>query len=163
VDQLPITNQYQTSYGVTFSLSGGSTPFLEAVGSTDVGNGFINDNLGIADTAAAGFASQLGNYYLRIGTTSLALLAPTTARVRSTASPGFGRLVTAPAIFIALNCRLPAAKPMALAWPLIIFHRPAYRRFRSQVKRFFCFVVWLRSVLADLGRKPHSVYRTYFR
>jgi hypothetical protein len=70
-DQLPISNQYQSQFGVTFALSNGTTPFLEAVGSADSGNGFINDNLGVADTAAFGFASQLKSFYLRIGTTTL--------------------------------------------------------------------------------------------
>jgi hypothetical protein len=70
-DQLPISNQYQTQFGVTFSLNNGSTPFLEAVGTADAGDGFINDNLGVADTAAPGFANQLKNFYLRIGTATL--------------------------------------------------------------------------------------------
>jgi hypothetical protein len=72
VDQLPISTQYQSQFGVIFGLSDGTTPFIEAVGSADVGNGFFNDNLGTFDVAAPGFANQLKNFYLRIGTTSLA-------------------------------------------------------------------------------------------
>jgi hypothetical protein len=70
-DQLAISNQYQSSFGVTFSLSSGGVPFLEKVGDSDSGRGFYNNNLGVYDTAAPGFASQLGNYFLRIGTAGL--------------------------------------------------------------------------------------------
>ncbi|MEI6299867.1 MAG: PEP-CTERM sorting domain-containing protein [Betaproteobacteria bacterium] len=70
-DQVAISNQYQAGFGVTFSLSTGAVPFLEQVGDTDPGRGFYNTGLGVYDAAAAGFASQLGNYFLRIGTGSL--------------------------------------------------------------------------------------------
>ncbi len=71
-DQLAIASQYQGLFGVTFSLSTGGTPFLEAVGSADVGNGFVNDNLGgLPDVAATGYTNQLKNFFLRLGTTTL--------------------------------------------------------------------------------------------
>jgi hypothetical protein len=71
-DQLAIFSQYQGLFGVTFSLSTGGTPFLEAVGSADVGNGFVNDNLGgLPDVAASGYTNQLKNFFLRLGTTTL--------------------------------------------------------------------------------------------
>jgi len=74
-DQLAISNQYLTDHGVTFSLlnanNSSSTPFLEAVGNTDVGNGFtyLDNNIPTADKAAPGFEAELGNYYLRFTTT----------------------------------------------------------------------------------------------
>jgi hypothetical protein len=71
-DKLAISNQYEALFGVTFSTSTGGTPFLEKVGGTDSGDGFINDNRGDnPDIAAIGFESQLGDYYLRLGTVDL--------------------------------------------------------------------------------------------
>ncbi len=70
-DKLAISNQYQTDFGVTFSLSTGGTPYLEQVGTSDSGNGFLNDVLNQYDRAATGYESQLGNYFLRIGTGGL--------------------------------------------------------------------------------------------
>lgn len=70
-DQLPIASQYQSPFGVTFSLSTGGTPFLERAGAGDAGHGFLNNGLGVFDAAATGFASQLQSYYLRIGTGTL--------------------------------------------------------------------------------------------
>jgi len=70
-DQLAIASQYQSLFGVKFGLSTGGTPFLEAVGSADVGNGFVNDNLGLPDVAAAGYTNQLKSFFLRLGTTTL--------------------------------------------------------------------------------------------
>lgn len=71
-DQLAITSQYQSAFGVTFGLSPGGSPTLEKTGDSDVGNGFRNDQLGLFDKAAAGYESVLGNCFLRMGTTELA-------------------------------------------------------------------------------------------
>lgn len=69
-DQLAISAQYQANYGVNFSLQGGGTPFLEKTGAGDIGHGFWNEGPDTFDTEAAGFAGQLGNYFLRFGTTT---------------------------------------------------------------------------------------------
>ena len=75
-DKLAISTQYATDYGVTFGLDtdgNGSideTPHLEQVGSSDTGYGFVNNNLGQYDSAASGFESRLGNYFLRFGTSN---------------------------------------------------------------------------------------------
>jgi hypothetical protein len=64
-DQLAITGQYRASYGVTFSLSDGSAPVLEELRGFDPGYGF---SVGVLrDVAAPGYESQLGHYFLRIG------------------------------------------------------------------------------------------------
>lgn len=67
-DKLTIQNQFASSFGVTFSLSNGGYPTLEAVGSVDTGNGFLNQSLNLYDAAAPTFEAALGNFYLRIGT-----------------------------------------------------------------------------------------------
>lgn len=74
-DQLAISSQYEPLYGVTFSTSTGGTPYLEAVGPSDPGYGFVNGFLGggtaNADLANPGYEAQLGNYFLRLGTGGL--------------------------------------------------------------------------------------------
>jgi hypothetical protein len=71
-DQLAITTQFVASTGVAFSLSDGDTPFLEQTGGADAGNGFENDQLGgMPDVEVPANAGELGNFYLRIGTTDL--------------------------------------------------------------------------------------------
>lgn len=67
-DKLTIQNQFASDFGVTFSLSNGSFPKLEAVGGADTGNGFFNQALNLNDTAAPTFETALGSFYLRIGT-----------------------------------------------------------------------------------------------
>ena len=69
-DQLAISTQYQAAYGVTFSLQDGGTPYLEQTGTGDSGQGFWNAYLGTYDTESAGYEGQLGNYFLRFGTTA---------------------------------------------------------------------------------------------
>lgn len=69
-DQLAISSQYQANYGVTFSLQGGGTPYLEKTGASDSGHGFCNEGPDTFDTEAAGHAGELGNYFLRFGTTT---------------------------------------------------------------------------------------------
>lgn len=72
-DKLAISNQYEALFGVTFSTSGGGTPYLEQAGDSDDWQGFVNDKLGNKDdVAASGYESQLGNYFLRLGTGDLA-------------------------------------------------------------------------------------------
>lgn len=71
-DQLAITNQYEPLFGVTFSLSDGGSPYLEAVGHVDAGDGFVNNALNVYDAAAPGFEPQLQGYFLRLGTSGLA-------------------------------------------------------------------------------------------
>ncbi|HEX5371146.1 MAG TPA: hypothetical protein VFW84_00275 [Aquabacterium sp.] len=71
-DQLAITSQYEPLFGVTFSLSSGDSPYLEAVGGADAGDGFVNNALNAVDVAAPGFEPQLQGHFLRIGTTGLA-------------------------------------------------------------------------------------------
>jgi hypothetical protein len=85
-DQLAISTQYQSQFGVIFSLSDGTTPYLEAVGGTDPGNGFINDQLGVSDTAAPGFEWQLGKFFLRLGTNTL-MTAPVPSLIITYTSP----------------------------------------------------------------------------
>jgi hypothetical protein len=70
-DQLAISTQYQASFGVTFSLQDGGTPFLEKTGASDSGHGFWNEGPDTFDTEAAVHAGELGNYFLRFGTTTL--------------------------------------------------------------------------------------------
>lgn len=69
-DQLAISTQYQAAYGVTFSLEGGGTPYLEQTGTSDSGHGFWNAAASTYDTEAIGFEGGLGNYFLRFGTTT---------------------------------------------------------------------------------------------
>jgi hypothetical protein len=73
-DQLAITNQYEASDGVTFSLSDGGTPFLEQRDSDDDGNGFLRnfppEELS-ADIERAGHEGELGNFFLRLGIDTL--------------------------------------------------------------------------------------------
>jgi len=71
-DQLAISSQYLSSSGVSFSLlnpdTSYSSPFLEAVGDSDPGYGFVytyGPGGPTADMAAPGYESELGNYYLR--------------------------------------------------------------------------------------------------
>jgi len=73
-DKLAISTQYSVSDGVTFSLSNGDTPFLELTGSSDTGDGFLNDALSSDDVeATSGWSGPgLGDYFLRIGTGGLA-------------------------------------------------------------------------------------------
>jgi hypothetical protein len=74
-DQLVITDQYKSKYGITFSVEtisdvGSSTikpAYLEAVGGGDSGHGFWNSKLSSADKEATGHTGQLGDYFLRIG------------------------------------------------------------------------------------------------
>lgn len=74
-DQLAISDQYESGFGVTFGLDDdgngeadpGATPFLELVGGADAGIGFANHQVG-NDQADAGFESLLGSYFLRFGT-----------------------------------------------------------------------------------------------
>lgn len=86
VDQLAIPHQYQASFGVTFATSTGGTPYLEAVGGSDLGYGFLYGPNDLQDTAAPGFESQLGAFYLRFGTTNL-LVAPVPSLVISYSTP----------------------------------------------------------------------------
>lgn len=69
-DQLAISTQYQANYGVTFSLQGGGTPYLEQTGTGDSGHGFWNAAAATYDTEAVGYEGGLGNYFLRFGTTT---------------------------------------------------------------------------------------------
>ena len=69
-DKLAISDQFEPTLGVTFSVSSGGL-FLEAVGSSDTGPGFQNNTLNAYDVASPGFESQLQKYFLRIGTTNL--------------------------------------------------------------------------------------------
>jgi hypothetical protein len=69
-DQLAIDSQYLADFGVSFSLEAGGTPFLEAVGTSDSGHGFWNAAFSTYDIEATGFAGQLGDYFLRFGTTT---------------------------------------------------------------------------------------------
>lgn len=43
-------------------------PRLELAGQEDAGSGFMNDALGLYDTPAPGYESQMGNFFLRFGT-----------------------------------------------------------------------------------------------
>lgn len=75
-DQLEINSQYQSSYGVTFSLSGGGdsapdNPHLEASGEGDSGRGFLNDARNTDDVADVGLEDRLGDFFLRFGTGGL--------------------------------------------------------------------------------------------
>jgi len=74
-DHLPITNQYSALIdgGVTFSTSAQFFPWpvLEKVGDSDSMPGFYNDDSKIFDTEAAGFAPQLGGYFLRLNAANL--------------------------------------------------------------------------------------------
>lgn len=67
-DQLAISNQYFADFGVTFSLEGGGTPFLEKTGAADSGHGFWNAAKSDYDIEAAGYEGRLGDYFLRFGT-----------------------------------------------------------------------------------------------
>lgn len=69
-DKLAISTQYQADFGVTFSLQGGGTPFLEKTGGADSGHGFWNEGPDIFDTEAVGYEGGLGDYFLRFGTTT---------------------------------------------------------------------------------------------
>jgi hypothetical protein len=72
-DKLAISTQYQGTHGVTFSIDGGGTPYLEKTGGTDSGNGFLNDKQSgdPPDVEHVDYTGDLGNYFLRLGTTSL--------------------------------------------------------------------------------------------
>lgn len=71
-DDLSISTQYLADFGVTFGLDTngdgfadpGQYPIMEAQGADGV-DGFINDTLGIRDTAAPGFEGDLGHFFLR--------------------------------------------------------------------------------------------------
>jgi len=93
-DDLAIFNQYFVSHGVMFGIDNDldglpdmngagllETPFLEHVGD-DGTNGFMNDTLGVPDTAAntpPGLVAQLGDWFLRTsGGTSNLLITYTT-------------------------------------------------------------------------------------
>ncbi len=68
-DQVAISDQYESLFGVTFALDGGGTPFLERVGGADAGDGFVNQSRGgQVDVESTGFEGQLGEYFLRFGT-----------------------------------------------------------------------------------------------
>lgn len=69
-DQLAISTQYAADYGVSFSLEGGGTPFLERSGSGDLGHGFYNWDFASYDVESAGHTGELGSYFLRFGTTT---------------------------------------------------------------------------------------------
>ncbi len=69
-DQHAISTQYQADYGVTFSLEGGGTPYLEQTGASDSGHGFWNAEVSSYDIEASGYEGGLGNYFLRFGTTT---------------------------------------------------------------------------------------------
>jgi hypothetical protein len=83
-DNLPITTQYLLSHGVSFGIDDdldgvadlGASPALEAVGLESI-NGFFNNVLGSTDTAASGFESQLGTFFLRTPTGTGGFPAPT--------------------------------------------------------------------------------------
>jgi hypothetical protein len=70
-DQLAISNQYEASEGVTFSLSVAGTPFLEASGSDDGTTGFIRnfpEETADADVEREGYTGLgLGGFFLRFG------------------------------------------------------------------------------------------------
>lgn len=78
VDQSSIHRQYEPDFGVIFQLDAdgdgfpdtGAEPLLEASGIADGAafedSGFTNDALGVDDTAAAGFESRLGSFFLRL-------------------------------------------------------------------------------------------------
>lgn len=71
-DDLLINTQYLVDFGVTFGLDtdgdgfadAGQYPIMEAQGA-DGTDGFNNDTLGLRDTAAPGFESDLGQFFLR--------------------------------------------------------------------------------------------------
>jgi len=71
-DQLAVSDQYAAvlNGGVTFSLDNGGTPYLEAAGDTDLGNGFMRFIGGGYDQARDDYEGGLGlgNYFLRFGT-----------------------------------------------------------------------------------------------
>lgn len=72
-DQLAISTQYQAFYGVTFSLERGgtdTTPYLEQTGTSDAGHGFWNAAANTYDTEAVGYEGELGDYFLRFGTST---------------------------------------------------------------------------------------------
>ncbi len=72
-DQLAISTQYRAIYGVTFSLERGgtdTTPYLEQTGTSDAGHGFWNAAANTFDTEATGYEGELGNYFLRFGTST---------------------------------------------------------------------------------------------
>jgi Ca2+-binding RTX toxin-like protein len=75
-DQLAITNQYAVSEGVTFSLSNGGTPFLEAAGDADRNAGFYRnwpEETAAADVERESYTGLgLGGFFLRLGTGGLA-------------------------------------------------------------------------------------------
>lgn len=86
-DQLVITTQYLATQGVSFALSFGGAPTLEMTGGSDTGDGFINDQEGEApDVEATGLEGELGDFYLRIGTTQL-LSAPVPDLIISYVNP----------------------------------------------------------------------------
>jgi hypothetical protein len=69
-DQLPISNQYQSLYGVTFStVNPSGVPYLEAVGNADPGYGFYRSIGGDYDQGRSqNEANQLKSFFLRFGT-----------------------------------------------------------------------------------------------
>ena len=67
-DQLPVSTQYLADFGITFSLAGGGTPFLEASGSADSGHGFYNADFDTFDIESTSHAGGLGTHFLRFGT-----------------------------------------------------------------------------------------------
>jgi hypothetical protein len=69
-DQLAISTQYLADHGVSFSLEGGGTPYLEASGAADAGHGFYNWDFGSYDIESTGYTGGLGGYFLRFGTTT---------------------------------------------------------------------------------------------
>lgn len=77
-DQLSITDQYLTDFGVTFSLEDvNGTPLddtlkLEKTGSGDAGHGFWNAANSSYDIEATGHEGELGDYFLRFGTVTFA-------------------------------------------------------------------------------------------
>ncbi|MDH5445696.1 MAG: PEP-CTERM sorting domain-containing protein [Gammaproteobacteria bacterium] len=70
-DQLAISNQYLSTHGVSFSLLGGGTPYLERVGISDSGQGFWNAQRRTYDVESPGFEGGLGDYFLRFNTGTL--------------------------------------------------------------------------------------------
>lgn len=69
-DKLAVSTQYQSIFGVSFSLQGGGTPYLEQTGTSDTGHGFWNAVAMTYDTEAVGYEGGLGGYFLRFGTTT---------------------------------------------------------------------------------------------
>jgi hypothetical protein len=69
-DQLAISTQYLAEFGVTFSLEGGGTPYLERTGAGDPGHGFYNADFAAFDVESTTYAGQLGDYFLRFGTST---------------------------------------------------------------------------------------------